>query len=158
MKIGNWPLMMLALEHIIKHADQYDQGEWLSDCGSRRCFGGWITYFAGWRDVISDNKPEGVFYGVTRTDWNNDRAPIWVDDAALQSLELNLEIYGEPTDAIERSPKMQDLARSLFGEHREFEEILSVVLDLMKEDGVTPTPLIAAEMRSTGILSDWDIW
>lgn len=157
MRIGNWPLSMLALEHIIKHAEQYEQGKWRSECGSRRCYAGWIAYFAGYRDVMMYDDPKSLMLGVNRTGRYAD-GYIQIEDAALSALELDLEYYGEAVGENGRSSEMERLANLLFAGHREFGDLLAVILDLMKADGVTPTPLIEAEMKSAGVLSDWGTW
>lgn len=158
MRIGNWPLLMLALEHIIKHAEQYRQVKWRSDCGAFRCLAGWIAFFGGWRDVTADNQADGHFYGVNRTGRHSDGDIIEIEDAALTALELDPEYYGTDIPEQVRSTEMERLANLLFAGHREFPDILGVVKDLMKADGVTPTPLIEMEMKSAGVLSDWETW
>lgn len=152
MKVGNWPLLMLALEHVIKHRDMYDQHHWVSDCGAVRCLAGWVAFFGGWRTVPGhdDGWVCAPAFLPTRE--------VHLEDAALISLELDPAIYGtEVADEI-RSDAMREFADSLFAGNMAFNEILGEVLDLMKADGVTPTPLIEAEMKSAGVLSDWDTW
>lgn len=160
MRIGNWPLVMLALEHIIKHADEYNQLRWRSSCGSVRCLGGWIAFFAGWRDALtySGKDPESFFNGVNRTGNPADLPTIPIAEAALRSLELDPEIYGTEFEEFERSSAMSVLACSLFGAGLEFPDILATVRDLMKADGVTPTPLIEMEMEKAGVTSEWETW
>lgn len=159
MRIGNWPLVMLALEHIIKHAEQYRQSTWRSDCGSFRCVAGWIAHFAGWRDVIEDDDTiHGFFLGVSRTGRETDGVVFEIEEAALMALELDPEIYGTEVGIDARSEYMDDLASALFGGYQSLPAILETVLDLMKADGVTPTPLIEAEMKSAGVLSDSETW
>lgn len=158
MRIGNWPLVMLALEHIIKHADQYNQGNWRSDCGSIRCFGGWLAYFAGWRDVNQYSAEDPYFYGVNRTGRMEDGGMRPICEAALLSLELDPEFYGEDVNDFDMESEMQDLVDDLFASHRSFSDILFFVRDLMKADGVTPTPLIEKEMRQLGVLPESEPW
>lgn len=152
MRVGNWPLLMLALEHVIKHRDMYDQGDWVSDCGAVRCLAGWVAFFGGWRTVpgYDDGWVCAPAFLPTRE--------VHLEDAALISLELNPDIYGTEVDAHGRWQEMEDFADSLFLGSLAFIKILAAVLDLMKADGVTPTPLIQAEMKSAGVLSDWDTW
>lgn len=152
MRIGNWPLMLLALEHIIKHPDQYDQSNWRSACGTFRCLAGWIAFFAGYRDLDSDNSHIVLFTGP-----DVDDEPLRTENAALAALELDPDIYtlnkfGPANDASE------ELARELFAGHRDLTDILEFVRDLAKADGVTPTPLIIEEMLRLGIVTAWDVF
>lgn len=166
MRVGNWPLLLLALEHVIKHAEQYRQGTWRSDCGTFRCLAGWIAYFAGYRDVLDKpGDPKSHFYGVTAghipVDANGNLTicpdPILpVEDAALLALDLDQEVFGMDVDEDHRIPEMEDFANDLFAGGLDMVDILTVVRDLAKADGVTPTPLIVEEMLTAGILSKWD--
>lgn len=153
MRIGNWPLILLALEHIIKHREMYDQGHWVQDCGAIRCLAGWVAFFGGWRS--SGERGDDAW--VSAPAFLPERQ-MHIEDAALISLELNPEIYGTEVHDDLRSTEMWDLARGLFDGGRDLTEILETVLDLMKLDGITPTPLIEMEMKSAGVLSDWDTW
>jgi hypothetical protein len=152
MRIGNWPLMLLALEHIIKHPDQYDQSNWRSACGTFRCLAGWIAFFAGYRDLETENSHIVLFTGP-----DVDDEPLSTENAALTALELDPDIYtmnkfGPSNDASE------ELASDLFAGHLDLTEILTVVRDLAKADGVTPTPLIIEEMLRLGIVTAWDVF
>jgi hypothetical protein len=158
MKIQNWPLLLLAIEHIIRHADQYDQGSWRSDCGTYRCLAGWVAFFAGWRDVTSSNVPNGYFLGLNRTGRDDDSLLVQVEDAALMALELDTDIFGTSTDEEFRYTAMSDFADSLFAGGLDMLDILSAVRDLAKADGVTPTPLIIEEMLSYGIVNNRDVF
>lgn len=151
MRIGNWPLLMLAIEHAIKHKDNYDQLKWTQDCGCVRCLAGWIAFFAGWQSV-SDDDPNVV----TSPLWMGGSVTVHIEDAALTALELDPEFYGTEIREEDRSPEMTALAADLFGGYLTFELILETVRDLAKADGVTPTPLIVEEMLRAGILSKWD--
>lgn len=159
MRIGNWPLLLLALEHAIKHKAMYDQLKWSRECGAVRCLAGWIAFFAGWRDLPEDSNKDWV-----ESPGYMDERFCHIEDAALLSLELDPEYYG--TEVREdydegnggRSPEMQQLANDLFGGGLSFEEILETVRDLAKADGVTPTPLIVEEMLAAGIVSEWDVF
>lgn len=156
MKIGNWPLMLLALEHIIKHPEQYDQTNWRSTCGTFRCLAGWIAFFAGYRD-IEWYRSDIRRHTVRLTGPNADDELVSTEHAALTALELDPDIYTMnefgPTNS-----EAEDLANGLFGGSRDLTDILETVRDLAKADGVTPTPLIIEEMLTRGIVSEWDVF
>ena len=149
MKIGNWPLMLLALEHIIKHPEQHDQTSWYGACGSLRCVAGWIAFFAGYRDV---KQGPARFVGVLRDSDPPGDYPLDVELAALTALELDPELY--PAGSREEDA----LSNSLFHGALSLTDILETVRDLAKADGVTPTPLIIEEMTRYGIISEWDVF
>lgn len=150
MRIGNWPLILMALEHIIKHPDLHRQCHWRSDCGTYRCLAGWIALFAGYQDV-----PGTVDDSVVRLAGLTSNADIiGVEDAALTALELDHDIYGQ---VCTRTAMMDDFAQSLFNGDLDIVDILTVVRDLARADGVTPTPIIVEKMLSTGIVSKWDV-
>lgn len=151
MRIGNWPLLLLALEHIIKHRDMYEQMRWISHCGTTRCLAGWIVFFAGWRSENNDTR-----HWVTSPTWMGGTVTVHVEDAALISLELDPQVYGTEISDDDRSVEMTALAADLFGGGLTFELILETVRDLAKADGVTPTPLIVEQMLTAGILSKGD--
>jgi hypothetical protein len=150
MRIGNWPLLLLAVEHIIKHKDQHDQARWRSDCGSFRCLAGWIAWFAGYRDIMAAGTTR--FIGVALDGDAPSAMP--VEHAALAALELDPEIYGADVTE-DRWSEMESLADDLFAGNHTLVDILTVIRDLAKTDGVTPTPVIVEEMLSVGILSKW---
>ncbi len=157
MRIGNWPLLLLALEHAIKHKDMYDQLKWVQDCGAVRCLAGWIAFFGGWQD-------DPILEGRVNAPAFLPEQNLHIEDAALLSLELDPEYYGtEVRDDYEgtgngRKAEMQQLANDLFGGGNSFQEILEVVADLARIDGVTPTPLVIEEMLTAGIVSKWDVF
>jgi hypothetical protein len=150
MKIGNWPLLLLAIEHIIKHPSEYDQTSWYEECGSLRCVAGWIAFFAGYRDVVRRGGTR--FEGVRLDSAPDSECPLQVEDAALAALELDPELYDEGSD------ERNEFADSLFGGALSLSDILTTVRDLAKADGVTPTPLIIEEMTRYGIISEWDVF
>lgn len=152
MKIGNWPLLLLAIEHVLTHPSQYYQGHYRNgddgECGSTRCIAGWLVWFAGWRyDRVNGNHVHG---------WTGQRASI--EEAALISLALDEEVYGTDFSDEERSLAAEDFGRNLFGGTLDLTDILTVVRDLAKADGVTPTPLIIDEMLTRGIVTGWDVF
>ena len=152
MRIGNWPLLLLAIEHAIKHKENYDQLKWVRDCGAVRCLAGWIAYFAGWR---GEGGKEDESWVISPS-WMGGSVSVHIEDAALISLELDEETYGTEIGEDDRSTEMNELAASLFNGGLSFELVLEAVRDLAKADGVTPTPLIVEEMLTAGILSKWD--
>lgn len=157
MRIGNWPLLLLALEHAIRHKAMYNQLSWSNECGSVRCLAGWIAFFAGWRSIPDAHQKDWV-----ESPSYMDERQCHMEDAALLSLDLDPEYYGtevrEDYEGGGRSAEMQMLANDLFGGGLSFEEILETVRDLARIDGVTPTPLIVEEMLTAGIVSKWDVF
>jgi hypothetical protein len=150
MLIGNWPLFMQALEHIIKHPEAHDQKVWTSDCGSYRCLAGWIAHFAGYR-----RDPVGLDINIVSGPGADH---VDIEGAALIALELDPEIYGTETNSDEAMwPEMDELSERLFGYTRSMTEILTVVRDLARTDGVTPTPLIIDKMVEAGIITEWGV-
>lgn len=155
MRIGNWPLVLLAVEHAIKHPDEYEQ-EFYSYttkifslegifCRTTRCLAGWMAWFSGWRQTQGDM--------VIRDDME-----VHVERAALLSMELDPEVYGDVMAYNSRySEELTELGHRLFDGNAAWSDILEFVHDLAKADGVTPTPLIIEEMTRLGIISDWTV-
>jgi hypothetical protein len=152
MRIGNWPLFMLAVEYIIRHPEHHMQHKWRSPCGTFRCLAGWIAFFGGYRDVFEDG-PRDRFVGVRLEGLTAESDILSVEEAALKALELDPEIYGEAADTSERDWSMDEFANALFSGSLDLADILAVVRDLAKADGVTPTPIIVDEMVLCGIVS-----
>lgn len=147
MKIGNWPLLLLAIEHAIKHPDEYDQSIWRRRrlmCATTRCVAGWIAWFAGWRDTSDDN-PNDYALGVFLVE--KDHEVETVESAALRSLEIDPEL---------NATQREDLTNSLFCGSLDLTDVLAAVRDLAKADGVIPTPLIIEEMLRLGVISAWE--
>lgn len=161
MKIGNWPLVMLAVEWIIKNPKLHSQGVYRmhvdtnEGCGNSecceyqegytvRCLAGWIAFFARYRDI-------------SRTDYvllpDSDDA-VLIETAAMTALELDPEIFGTDferqdkytTDAIE-------ISQMLFDGLLAWDDVLGYVFDLAAGDGVTLTPVITAELDRLGVHS-----
>lgn len=133
MRIGNWPLLLLALEHVIRHPEEYDQSTWRGQgsCGTTRCIAGWVAFWSGWADVqcTASTAVEHPRHGMMTT-----------EAAALNALELDPDLDPE------------DVASALFNGDRTFEDVLQAVWDFARADGVTPTPLIMAELVRHGII------
>lgn len=134
MRIGNWPLLLLVIEHVIRHPEEYDQSTWRGrgTCGTTRCIAGWIAFWGGWADVECASGVAAVSHlthGITST-----------EQAALAALELDPDLDPE------------DVASRLFNGDRTFEDVLAAVWDFARADGVTPTPLIMAELTRQGII------
>lgn len=140
MKIGNWPLMMMVIEYVIKHPTEYDQSVWrrfidkrdpktdeISVCGSVRCIAGWSAAFGGWQDVPGSLEwltligPGGIELRQAST-----------EEAALDSLGVDLEYRDR-------------VATDLFDGDLTFQDVLERVLEYANADGVTLTPAILAE-------------
>lgn len=157
MRIGNWPLLMLAVEHIIKHPDLHDQTKWTSTCGTYRCLAGWIAAFGGYRDVWYRNDPTtGAPRGVRLEGLTSFHDILDHETAALEALELDPGIYGEP-NIEDRTDEAESLATSLFEGNLQLPDILEAVRDLARADGVTPTPLIVEKMQEHGVISTWEV-
>lgn len=146
MKIGNWPLLLLVIEHVIKHPDEYDQVSYrnrYASCGTTRCIAGWLAYFAGWRDT--DENPRDSQFGYFTVE-NRQGRIVSIERAALEALELDPEQFSGEYEH-------EDFAALLFSGELTFSEVLEVVRDLAKADGVTPTPLIIDEMLTRCIVT-----
>lgn len=157
MRIGNWPLVMLAVEWIIKHPDEHSQAfyrmyvEANEGCGNSecceptesrtvRCLAGWIAYFARYTDI-------------TRTDYvldANDEA-VLIETAAMIALELDPEIYGTDFREAHYSPEALDLSQRLFDGMLTWDDVLGELWDLAAADDVVFTPLIADYMIERGV-------
>lgn len=140
MRIGNWPLMMLAIEHVIRHPEEYDQSTWRGRgaCGTTRCIAGWIAYWAGWAD-IAGAESETAYAGVHHLVHGYES----VEAAALKSLEMDPEL---PPELVE------EFCSRMFNGDLPFEAVLENLLDYARADGVTLTPVIMAELTRHGII------
>lgn len=154
--IGNWPLLMLAIEHILKHPEAYEQSEYRSECGSHRCVAGWIAFFGGWRDVVTGSNGWGSFQGVRLE--GGPTEPLSIEQAALFALELNRNFYGEvpacsardyPDVALDEN--LREFTFDLFGGNLELFAVLSKVDEMAIVDGVTVTPVIEAAMTALSV-------
>ena len=160
MRIGNWPLVMLVLEHVIKHPDEYYQGNWgqRRECGTTRCIAGWLAFFAGYRDY-EERWPTKLILRVT--DPLAPTRPLSVERAALDAMELTPETYGvipltEPDDDEDEHDlweEAEELASELFSGGMAFSSILETFYELAQRDGVTFTPLIQAELMNQGVIA-----
>lgn len=150
MNIGNWPLVMLTIEHVIKHPRNHDQRAWRKRsaliCESTRCIAGWLAYFAGWRDT--DSNPDDKFWMPFDVERNG--ITLTIEQAALESLELDPEIYDDSSE----SDYATALTEDLFSADLDFDEILATIWQLSQADGVTLTPLIRSEMVRQGVISE----
>lgn len=135
MRLGNWPLLLLVLEYVIKHPEEYDQKQWRdhSSCGTVRCIAGWAAFFAGYEEA----------QGLGRSDTVRDRtgALLTTEEAAVAALDF-AEAY------------VTEMADGLFEGNLTFDDVLGYVRDLAHTDGVTPTPLVVAEMRTRGVITE----
>lgn len=158
MRIGNWPLVMLAIEWIIKHPDEHSQSfyrmyvEANDGCGDSdcceptdartvRCLADWIAYFARYTDI-------------SRTDYvldANDEA-VLIETAAMIALELDPEIYGTDFREGHYNGEARSLSARLFDGMLTWDNVVEEIRDLAAADGVTPTPLIVADMVSRGLV------
>lgn len=147
MKIGNWPLLLLALEHVYKHPELYDQASWRgwSSCRTTRCIAGWIAKFAGYRDPLSGNNVQVITPEGDDSDYTSWR---YVDTAALDALELDPSRLGVRKEISDR----------LFDGALHWREILEAVRDFAEADGVTPTPLLVSEMYDAGLIDSAHCW
>lgn len=162
MRIGNWDVLIAALEMAIREPKLYNQQYWarVKDCGTVRCIAGWIAHFGGWLD---DEPPPNVGLNGGRdifTVSNSVHKNVVIEHAALISLDLDPELYGEikPLDYatwVDREDPLtvdtEFLSHSLFGGGRRFSSILEYVRDLARADGVTLPPVILDEMEKRGI-------
>lgn len=133
MKIGNWPLLMMAIEHIIQYPETYNQTDWR--CGTQRCLAGWIAQLSGgvWEGETGDSI---WAYGVPHL-------PEFLggsEDIAIQALRLDPSVY------------LDDFSRSLFEGDLDWESVLWSVLEYANEDGVTLTPMITTELTERGLI------
>jgi hypothetical protein len=154
MKIGNWPLLLLALEHAEKHPDEYNQSSWRGSyegCGTTRCVAGWIAKFAGYTDISHDTVQVCV-PGGDESDYSDWR---YVDEAALTALELDLVDEDEPRNCRTLREELED---NLFDGSLSWSDVLTTVADLARADGVTPTPVLLAAMRREGVIDEHDDW
>ena len=166
MRIGNWPLVMMAVEWIIRNPNLYDQSiyrtrfESTGGCGNSecclprgsytaRCVAGWIAFFARYRDI-------------PRTDYvlmpdSDDQ--VLIETAALMAMDLDPEIYGRGGELVEGlyNQTTKDLTIHLFDWAMSWDDILGTLRDLMKADGVVPTPVILEEMLTKGVVTDEDV-
>ena len=138
MRIGNWPLLLLILEYVIKHPDEYDQKQWRSTdlprCGTVRCIAGWAAFFSGYEEVVGLGRSD-----LVRNPRNGELMS--TEDAAVAVLDF-AEAY------------VTDMSDGLFEGSLTFDDVLGYVRDLAKTDGVTPTPIVVAEMRTRGIITE----
>jgi hypothetical protein len=136
MRIGNWPLFLLVLEYVIKHPDEYDQTQWRTDgtrCGTVRCIAGWAAYFAGYQEVHDGDRNDMVVDRLHNL--------MSTESAAVEALDF-AEAY------------VSEMADHLFEGNLTFDDVLGYVRDLARTDGVTPTPLVVAEMRTRGVITE----
>lgn len=158
MRIGNWPVLIAAVEMAIRDPKLYDQAVWarVTECGTVRCIAGWIAHFGGWVDDAPLTSIHSVdVYTVSNSAHRN----CVIEHAALLSLDLDPEYYGEVRpvdfgtwmDGATFSGEVEMLAYRLFGGGRHFWEILETVRDLAEADGVTLPDVIVSEMRKRGI-------
>lgn len=155
MRIGNWPLVMLVLEHVIKHPAEYSQSTWgkRTGCGTTRCIAGWLAHFAGYRDH-TEQFPSDLIFAVEDAKGNE----VSIERAALRSMELDPEVYGripltrdgEDDDLWEEA---EALASTLFSGSMPFSLILDTFYDLAQRDGVTLTPVITDALRAEGVIA-----
>jgi len=157
MRIGNWHVLIAAVEMAIREPKLYRQGVWarVTPCGTVRCIAGWIAYFGGWLDD-KEISPMRDIYSVS----NGVHQGVAIEHAALISLNLDPEFYGEvaPIDYFEwvdmespLSDKASRLAHNLFSGQADFEDILANVRDLARADGVELPELILEEMSRLGV-------
>lgn len=157
MRIGNWHVLIAAVEMAIREPKLYRQGVWarVTPCGTVRCIAGWIAHFGGWVDD-KEISPMRDIFSVS----NSVHTGVAIEHAALMSLNLDPEFYGEvdPLDYftwVDRESSLSDkagrLAHNLFSGGAEFEDILANVRDLARADGITLPNVILAEMERLGV-------
>lgn len=157
MRIGNWTVLIAALEMAIREPNLYRQGVWAraTPCGTVRCIAGWIAHFGGWLDD-KEIPPMRDIFSVS----NSVHTGVAIEHAALISLDLDPEFYGEvePLDYdtwvymdSQLSDRASMLAHSLFSGGADFEDILSTVRDLARADGVELPAVILDEMERLGV-------
>lgn len=169
MKIGNWFLVWMTLEHILTHPDEHNQAYWwlpesplpedelcgddlcetcygTPTCATTRCLAGWLSWFSGWRPY-----PEHELSHMVE----RDGVIVHVEDSALMALDLDPWIFGDDFNEDDRSPEMTELAQSLFVWELTVDNILAEIRDLARADGVTPTPTIINHMTARGVITDW---
>lgn len=159
MRIGNWHVLIAAVEMAIREPKLYRQGVWarVTPCGTVRCIAGWIAHFGGWLDD-KEIPPMRDIFSVS----NSVHKGVAIEHAALISLDLDPEFYSEvePLDYFTwvdtgTHPTMSDraskLAHNLFSGGAEFEDILANVRDLARADGVELPAVILDEMERLGV-------
>lgn len=62
--VGNWPLLIKTVQHIIDLPEAWNQGTWVSPCGTHRCVAGWAAEFGGLKPVL---EPQYTAVGAV---WN----------------------------------------------------------------------------------------
>lgn len=151
-RIGNYDLLFDALEQACAHPDTYDQSTWRrpSPCGTTRCIAGWIAHLDGWVDLAGTRDE---FYWSSRV--VRDGVVAHIGDAALVSLRLDPEVFGEPEIIVDRDRRggrslerwgavegsdqyqaVEDLVDELFSGTLPFDVILENVVAYATEDGL----------------------
>lgn len=51
-RVGNWPLLIKTIKHIIKHPETWRQSSWISDCGTFACVAGWAAQLGGMKPFL----------------------------------------------------------------------------------------------------------
>lgn len=50
--VSNWPLLIQTLDFILDNRDKWDQGDWVSECGTTACVAGWVNTFGGMKPLV----------------------------------------------------------------------------------------------------------
>jgi hypothetical protein len=159
-RIGNWPLLIQTVEHIIFNPNTYDQtvwSRWSRQRGTSRCLAGWLAHLDGWREIVSNDVPGDTTWAFRVT-----KQGVFLDipAAALLALDVDPARYGYVLDQVDQfgdwdedraCPELVDLASLLFGGAYGFADVLDTVSWLAYKDGVTLSPVIVSTMFENGV-------
>lgn len=124
--LTNYPLAWQAVEYIRTHRDQYCPLDWAFDCGTVRCFAGWVTHLAGWEL----GEPEELYDGTLHYE-NATKNGVTADIAQAACAELGMPYVGS-------------VYWPLFAADTTLFELLDTLVRWANEDGVeVPASVLA---------------
>lgn len=144
MRIGNWYLLELVLEHIIKNPADYNQTSW--SCGSQRCIAGWIADMAGYQ-FISSGTVVPNYVKLTIEDDGDISNDVWDLSAEVETVALKMLEIDPETDT-------DDVANMLFLGTLSWPEVLTGVYVLAQADERFLSETIMDEMRRVGVVAE----
>lgn len=132
--VGNWPLLIQTLDFILDNRDKWDQGDWVSECGTTACVAGWVNTFGGMKPIV---RPVYLFASGDPVDFlfDNPYGPLYKQDDAFATEPY----YYWPSD--ERVEEFPD--------RLEGEEALSEIVEKLKK-GTVYAPKAAEELLGVG--------
>lgn len=147
--IANWTYLDLALAHIAKHPEEYDQSDYFGDiaaereisCGTTACVAGWITHFAGYKREVGTSSlvsiPElPVMERVVHAGTGALYA-LGFDETTMYDAVYD-DDYSEPADTV---------FNRLFDARLSYDAVLINVGEMAESDGHTLPAVVQADVN-----------